>query len=607
MAGLLDFLLDPQAYAGVNGGLLGGLPYGAVPQSSPTDAGVQQPFADRWSPVAGGINSGAFDPQGRNYNPVMLAPFGQPQQMASAGQQLPQGVTPPAPQEPLNPGQPGSPGLLAGRGNPLITPGLELPPAAQPTVGQQPGAMPSALGNMPVPSNPLAGLFGGGQSGQGGPSAGGQSGLPGGPSQQSPGIGDRLNAGLMGFAHSGGPLPALANLIGGIATGQRQDPEGYGRDQLQQQQLSAYKAILGAGGTQAQALAAATNPEVFKAIAPELFGSPKVVQTGEDMFGGKNFMLQQGNKFSPIPGQGGAAGAPAGQAGMLAPGATGVDSSLVGPDYLKQFSPEVQAAVKSYISGESMPTGNPRKGFTQTIKMIAQKYGADIGMPADDASFAQRRQLRNQLASGGASSLGGQVNAGNTAIGHLADMSDAALKLNNIGTAGYGAVPFSANIAHGVNEIGNTKGNNAPAVNAFNDIRQRYVEEITRFYSGGPGAQAERERALSTFDAAKTPKELASAIAAEGELMHSKLSAIQEQVKSVLGEQGLEKFPIVKPKSEDALKRIDGNVRKLNGEAPSSAASQQTPAPAPTVGTVQKGYRFKGGNPADPASWDKVQ
>jgi len=61
-----------------------------------------------------------------------------------------------------------------------------------------------------------------------------------------------------------------------------------------------------------------------------------------------------------------------GTSSFLASGVKQIDSNLTGSDYLKQFSPEVQAAVNNYIDGKSTPTGNPRKGFTQAVKMIAR-------------------------------------------------------------------------------------------------------------------------------------------------------------------------------------------------------------------------------------------
>ena len=33
----------------------------------------------------------------------------------------------------------------------------------------------------------------------------------------------------------------------------------------------------------------------------------------------------------------------------------------------------------------------------------------------------------------------------------------------------------------------------------------------------------------------------------------------------------------------------------------------EVPADAPAIGTIKGGYKFNGGNPADPASWTKVQ
>lgn len=73
-------------------------------------------------------------------------------------------------------------------------PQTEMPPNAQFAMGQVP----------PPGQSPIAGMP------QSGPS----------------GMGDRLLAGLLGFGNSGALFPAIANAIGGLATGQRTDPHG---------------------------------------------------------------------------------------------------------------------------------------------------------------------------------------------------------------------------------------------------------------------------------------------------------------------------------------------------------------------------------------------
>jgi len=51
--------------------------------------------------------------------------------------------------------------------------------------------------------------------------------------------------------------------------------------------------------------------------------------------------------------------------------------------------------------------------------------------------------------------------------------------------------------------------------------------------------------------------------------------------------------------------RVSGNRRPQDG-APAAAAKPPATPKGPAVGTVQDGYRFKGGNPADKTAWEKV-
>lgn len=155
-------------------------------------------------------------------------------------------------------------------------------------VPQQGGAMPSALNNMPVPQMPslpsLSAIFGGGQ-----PQPGAQPGQPG-----SPGIGDRLGAAGAGFFNAGSPMQAIGNLIGGIATGHRQDAFGIAQQQQQQAQQAAYQALKSAGLSEQEAVGGALNPHV----ADFLFKvkQARLAQSNAD----REFNLKE-NDFKTVP------------------------------------------------------------------------------------------------------------------------------------------------------------------------------------------------------------------------------------------------------------------------------------------------------------------
>jgi hypothetical protein len=206
MAGLLDFF-DPSAYG------------------SPAPSGILPPWL---SQTIAGLQNG----------PSMLQSF-PPARLPMAPGTYPTGS--PVAGSPLM--QPGQQPVAQGD-----TPApLTLP--AQPPIGQ--GGNPAPI-QMPMPASmppPGRGVLP--------PAAADASASPGPGSVSGAGIGDRLGAGLLGFAHSGGAIPALANLISGLATGQRSDPQGM----MLAQQAATVRALRSAG---------LSNPEAIAAMHPAL-------------------------------------------------------------------------------------------------------------------------------------------------------------------------------------------------------------------------------------------------------------------------------------------------------------------------------------------------
>lgn len=507
--GLLDALFDQSSYGGQGGGLLDLIRQSQAQNSQYQPAAGFQPeappasFADRFNAVP---NAPAmFNPGGRSFDSASFDPSTYAPNQA----------------QPIAVGSYQMPRVGdAGQYQPAQA---ALPPNAQPTQGQLPPQPQQQAAPQELP-----------------PAFGGTSYL------------ERVNA--------GGGL--IGSLLG---------------DTTQQKNLTAqYHAIrqgLISNGENPQsaaskAMVAVMNPEAAKTIIPELFTNrEKYQKTGVDALGNEQYGFvnerDQTINGRPIGSEGGGQSA----GGFLAPGVKSIDSGLTGADYLNQFSPEVKAAVENYVQGKSMPTGNPRKGFTQTVKMIAQKYGADTGQTVDDATYTARRTMRNQLSSSAPSSLGGQINIGNTAAGHLADLTQRAIDLGNVDT---GIAPLTS-LVNNARGLGTEQ---AAKMEALKGAAQHYGQEITKFYAGSPGGVAERDRFIESVNGARSPKELAAILATEAELMRSRLDALGGQIKGVLGDEGMKQYPVLRPDGEAALAKVEQNVSKLKGNgAPSTPKS----------------------------------
>jgi hypothetical protein len=555
--GLLDMLFSEN-----NGGLLGGLPrewqyqnpssqgFGAAPTQGPIFAG--QPLGQIMGGMAPLAAPPAQQPSGAPMNPTeqqMMSLLGRPGYqpgLPDAGPTAAPASAPtmaaPAP-DPAQAGPIGVGGYQMPRvGAPdLYQPEqVNTPPQAQPAQGMQARPVPPSFIQPPTAAG-----FGG------------------------------AARGALANMHTG-PLGMIAGILaGGMGMGQ-----GSPQDIARQNQQAQYQAFIGAGMTPQNAMLAVLNPEAAKTLVGEtLTNKEKYQKTGVDAFGNENygFVNERDQTINGRPiGQGEAGGSASG--GFLAPGVKQIDSSLTGNDYLKQFSPEIQAAVENYVQGKSTPTGNPRKGFTQTVKMIAQKYGADTGQSVDDATFAARKQMRNQLSSSAPSSLGGQINIGNTAAGHLADLTERAIDLGNWDT---GLSPLT----HLVNSARGLGTEQAAKMEALKGAAQHYGQEITKFYAGSPGGTAERDRFIESVNGARSPKELAAILATEGELMRSRLDALGGQIQGVLGDEGAKQYPVLRADGQAALAKVEHNVSVLKGATPAGAAA--SPGALPSGWSVQ--------------------
>lgn len=418
----------------------------------------------------------------------------------------------------------------------------QLPPNAQPTQGQAP-----QVAAQPQPQDQLTGT----------PPAFLQPPSPG-------GFGGAMR-GFLANAHTG-PLGAIFGAMGGAAGMGQGNPQDVARQNLKAQ----YDALVPMLGQQ-KAMLAVMNPEAGKTLISEaLTNKEKWQQTGEDSFGNKQygFVNEREQTINGRPMSAGGGQQDGG--GMLAPGVKQIDSNLSGAEYLKQFSPEVQAAVNDYIAGKSMPTGNPRKGFTQAVKMVAQKYGADIGQPADDTNFAERRKYRTELATNSPNAAGGQAKAFNQGIDHLSHLATTLEKLDNSNGLG---IPF---VAQGVNAVRQGASNEQSAIaDEAKSLGQTVAGEVGKLFSGSAGGGVhERELTRERFSTVKSRPQLAAALQATIETMQGGLHALEQRRDSILGpNSGVE---LVAKATTDKIAQIQIVIDRLKGSPSTTIAPDRS-------------------------------
>lgn len=261
-------------------------------------------------------------------------------------------------------------------------------------------------------------------------------------------------------------------------------------------------------------------------------------------------------------------------AGNLLP----LPGDLKGEDYLQSLPPNRAAVAELLVHGKQAPPS----GYGLKSPEVRQALGD--AMHADPTYDANRFSVRKEFESGGPNAPASVITAGSTALQHLAQLADKARALDTVGNAGVLNLP--ANLARTA-YLGLKQD---PRVAEFNAVRDKFVEEATRFYRGVGGAEADIKREIEGLNAAQSPQQLQGVIQAQAHLLESKVNALQDRWRKTMGIASAD-FPILGDASTaDALTNINAGIR---GGKPVYRVGD-------AVTVHGKRYRVKGGDPGDP-------
>ena len=248
---------------------------------------------------------------------------------------------------------------------------------------------------------------------------------------------------------------------------------------------------------------------------------------------------------------------------------------------IADLPPGQQNVVKKLVNYEiPLPSGMAlRTPYWQGILERAASYD-----PSFDASqYNVRMALKRDFNSGKSAQ---NIRSLNTAIGHLDTLAEKAKALDNFNLPAWNWVENKR-----ISAMGDKR------VTGFLNAATAVESELAAVFKGMGATDQEIKQWRANLSENQSPAQLKESIGTAIELLSSRLGALQSQYETGLGKP--KDFKFLSPKSEAILKKLGVDTSIID-------TVPQARSNVPSVGTTSKGYRFKGGNPADKNNWEKM-
>jgi hypothetical protein len=246
---------------------------------------------------------------------------------------------------------------------------------------------------------------------------------------------------------------------------------------------------------------------------------------------------------------------------------------------------------------DALPQGDPRRAaYDQAISKQTTHAPASV----TNVNMTQEKEESKAVGKGFGEQFNELQKAGLDAGGKIARFSRLEQLLTGVTTGKL--TPTTTQLSAAAESLGLNIDPNLPAKQAAEALSNEIALQL-RNPSGGagmPGALSDKDR---EFLVGMTP---GLGKTAEGNQMiidSAKKLAKRDQDVARIAREYRKKNGTLDEGFYDELQRFSEANPLFKGGAAAKPASPSAPA----VGTVQGGYRFKGGNPADPNSWQKVQ